>query len=536
MCGIVGIVGGEEIVEPLIQALIPLYKRGQEGSGLGIEIDQDTMHVMKVDGPPNQLLNLAVAENLESKISPGKRRIGVAHVRYGTAGGPYYGKQPLVEDGFLLVHNGNCYDYNKLLEEITKRHIPLEPRLHSDSELVAKLVKTSNAPTFSKRFIETIDFITPTHAFIAVHNEKLHVYLDPTGNRPLKMGNINGTDWMVASEETPLLLANAKNIQNVPIGQYLVLEPGVKHYMQLYEPWLNHCDVEEIYLALADRFLREEGIDPKLWKDYPLVLQRINAGIQCAKQNTPEKKGIVIYAPESGYWYAVGFSKETNFPLSTTAIVDLVGRRTFIEPTQKMREEAAEKKPGFNRDELENNIVYVVEDSSIRGTFLWSLIKGARVKGGVREMHVRVASSRVCSPCHYGMNFQTEDELLAHDLNEEQVEQYFRARFFGYDDDPNLLKKLIIANVGLNTIVKEYKNYIRKEENRKKVCLADDLNPNRFSHIYLSLGNMNLGYGRNPDEYCQACFTGIHRIQGWYKVRDEKRVKNRVWKSKRTAN
>jgi glutamine phosphoribosylpyrophosphate amidotransferase len=239
---------------------------------------------------------------------------------------------------------------------------------------------------------------------------------------------------------------------------------------------------------------------------------------------------IVACAPDSAYWASQGFSKASKIPISE-GIIAKTKRRGFLQATQRQRERMASHKYIYERSKLQGKTVYLIDDSLVRGTTMWEMVKQLRLNG-VSELNIGFASSKIHSPCYYGMNFPTFRELLGSHLRKDQIEMYYRARFMGYEGSKRRLITQIKEGKGLKYILSHNKNYIGKI-NRRKVYDPDDKRPGRFTLKYLTREEMEKAYGNS--NYCQSCFTGRHWIEDWYENKDRLKIKDRIWKPLKLA-
>jgi len=570
------------LIEKILIGLQELYKRGHQGTGISFALDKHNIERLVSYLEPRDFLNGESAAEIEERIDPSLETLtSLGHVRYRTSGGEKESRQPMIGKGgeytdtedqikdsqFALVHNGTIFGRKDLEDTLDGRGVEIEDRDdYSDTQLTAEIIASSKKRSFEEKLIETIDLITPTSALAIQYRGKLYAYLDPTGNRPLKVGKLDN-GWAVASEEPALrkIGIEKENIKNMTPGELVVLEPGKKKSIKLYEPWRHRCLFEDIYLSQA----RIEFEDAKLWEEQPISEQRISAGKKLWEYLAPRdqernilrtlgayldprnseksilrtlrrclnpQESIAAYVPNSAYWSATGLSEASGIPFIKKAI-KADEKRTFI-LDQPDIDQAVKEKYGIDeegREHLYGKRVYMTDDLIVRGKTMWNLVKKIRLEGGVDELHIGIASSSIISPCKYGMNFQTYAQLLAHHLDEEQIETYFRARFMGYDNSEDQLMGLIKEEeengkpkYDLNFILKNCKkNYLRdSKENREQAFNPRDRNPERFSLKYLSSEDMIESYGIDPDKYCTACFTDKHWEQEWYKKKDELRIKD----------
>jgi amidophosphoribosyltransferase len=269
MCGIIGIVGPDALVESLVEGMDEIGRRGEEGTGLHFSIGEDRCHTTKRKGTPKKAFPKSAIQNLEAKIEPGTIKVGIGHIRYRTSGARKASNQPiyLKKAGIAVIHNGNIFGSSKMLKELKKRRASLLRKDYSDTELFTKLIASSKKATLEERLVETLDFVSPTTNIILQHKDTLYVYKDPTNCNPLSIGRIGKKGFTVASEPPALNKIAAYNTQDVKPGQLLRLEKGKASYVELYKPWEHMCIFNSIYLATAQKPC--EASNPLLWgKDF----------------------------------------------------------------------------------------------------------------------------------------------------------------------------------------------------------------------------------------------------------------------------
>ena len=539
MCGVIGAVGINNLVSSLREGLSELYRRGHEGTGITFWTGNEYFK-RKRKGLPKEIIRKDEIKTLEDKIKKGTVKTGLGHVRYRTAGGKSQSRQPVFEDDFAIVHNGNIYDRKRLKAILHQRGIEVSLRQYSDTQLLAKIISSSSKDTLEQKLIETIDMISPTMNIIVQQKEKLYAYVDPTGAHPLSYSQI-GEGWGVGSEKPALKSMGAKKIKRFKPGTLMNFEKGKIRKKKLYEPWPHHCIFEKIYVSSP----KKESSDyrPAIWGD-DLTSNREKAGKLLRKQfGNIEKDAVISELPNSGYYSAKGFSDDSRINLSP-AVTTKTKKRTFITPGEE-RSVLIGKKYVYRKKEMEGKSVYLIEDSLVRGTTLWDVVKNVRLSGA-KDLNIGIASAHIESPCFYGMNFPTYKELIAAKLTETQIETYFRARFLGYDGSKNELIDNIRKRNSLKEILDYSPNYLKKKKNTNKTRNPKDFSSKRFNLKYLTKENMMDAYAdkiteeekqflKNESSYCTSCFTNKHWKKDWERKRPELINPNRRWRYERIA-
>lgn len=416
-CGIFGIFGHPEAAKLTYLGLYSLQHRGQESTGI-VSSDRQRLFrhvgmglVGDVFGDPKVLDTL-----------PGDMAIG--HNRYSTTGGSYLqNAQPLtaiINTGEIAAaHNGNLINYHVLRQQLQENGAILQG--NSDTEVILHLAAHSGMRVVEDQLKYALTHIKGAYSLLLLTKDKLIAARDPHGIRPLCFGRLNGA-IVIASESCAFDIIGAEYERDVNPGEFIVVDGTGFHSEMLYKelPKPAHCIFEFVYFSRPDSKIFGENVDKA----------RRKLGKNLAEES-PVDADIVISVPDSSNTAAVGYSRRTNMKFELGLIRNHYVGRTFIHPVQSMRDLRARVK--FNAVEgiLKGRRVVVIDDSIVRGTTLKPLVAMIR-KAGASEVHVRISSPPVVSPCFYGMDFPTREELIANRMTKEEIRQSIEADSLEY--------------------------------------------------------------------------------------------------------
>ena len=395
MCGVFGIRSEERDVSRLAYfGLFALQHRGQESAGIAVS-DGGRLTVVRDMGLVAQVFN-------EQQLQALPGEVAIGHTRYSTTGANRWANaQPLIHHGrartVALGHNGNLVNAEELRAELVADGVRLGSG--SDSEVIAALIARDSAP-LPEAVASTMRRLEGAYSVTALVDGTLIAFRDPFGFRPLTLGQI-GEDWVVASETCALDLIGAEVVRDVRPGEILSVDAeGVRAAQALPAGRNALCIFEHVYFARPDS--RVAGIE--------VHGARVRMGEQLAEE-APVEADLVIGIPDSGTPAAIGFSNASGIPFNEGLIKNRYVARTFIQPDQAMREQGIRMK--FNPlSEVEGRRIVVVDDSIVRGSTMRQLV-AMLADAGASEIHVRISSPPVVSPCFYGIDMADEDELPA---------------------------------------------------------------------------------------------------------------------------
>ena len=395
MCGVFGIRSLERDVSRLAYfGLFALQHRGQESAGIAVS-DQGRLTVVRDMGLVAQVFN-------EQQLQALPGEVAIGHTRYSTTGANRWANaQPLIHHGrgrtVALGHNGNLVNVEELRAELIEDGVRLGSG--SDSEVIAALIARDSAP-LPEAVANTMARLEGAYSVTMLAEGTLVAFRDPFGFRPLTLGQI-GDDWVVASETCALDLVGAEVVRDVRPGEVVWVDADGLHAAQTLPSGRNAlCIFELVYFARPDS--RLGGVE--------VHGARVRMGERLVGE-APVEADLVIGIPDSGTPAAIGFSKASGIPFNEGLIKNRYVARTFIQPDQEMREQGIRIK--FNPlDEVEGRRIVVVDDSIVRGSTMRQLV-AMLLDAGAAEVHVRISSPPVVSPCFYGIDMADEDELAA---------------------------------------------------------------------------------------------------------------------------
>lgn len=434
-CGVVGVSFQDEAPAALsiYYALYALQHRGQESAGITVH---DGTHVKTLKG-------MGLVPDVFDKADINKLRghVGIGHVRYSTAGGSNLENcQPLLVNfksgNIAIAHNGNLVNSGELRDELEKEGRIF--RSDSDTEVIAHLlVKNLMHHGLEESVKELLKQLEGSYSLTILVGDKLVVVRDPLGIKPLCFGKIDN-GYIVASESVAIDILNGELIRDVRPGEMLVFSNGTYESHQLLRSNnCAHCVFEYIYFARPDSV-----IEGKL-----VYSVRMRIGAELFGEH-PVEADIVSPVPDSGITYAIGFSKRSGIDYLEGLMKNRYIGRTFIMPGQDMRETAVRLKLNTIKPNIDGKSVVLIDDSIVRGTTSRRIIDLMR-KSGAREVHMRVASPAIISPCYLGIDMPTREELVAAYKAVKGVEAVINADSLGYISVEGLVRSIGIPQEDL---------------------------------------------------------------------------------------
>ena len=396
-CGVFGIFGSPDASTLTTLGLHALQHRGQEGAGI-VTFDGDKFNGVRRPGLVGDNFN---KPEIISRL-PGRNAIG--HVRYSTTGDSILKNiQPLFADlavgGFACAHNGNLTNASMLRKNLVADGSIFQTT--SDTETILQLVARSKRVPMVDKIIDALFQVQGAYALVILTNKKLIGVRDPYGIRPLVLGDLNGAP-VLASETCALDIIGAKYVRDVENGEIVVIsESGIDSIKPFPAVDERPCIFERIYFSRPDSI-----VDGKT-----VYVYRKNLGEQLATENNI-KADVVIPVPDSGVPAALGFAQKSNIPFELGIIRNHYVGRTFIEPTQNIRQFGVKLKHSANRSYIENKKVILIDDSIVRGTTARKIVKMI-YDAGATEVHFGISCPPITHPDFYGIDTPDYDELLA---------------------------------------------------------------------------------------------------------------------------
>jgi amidophosphoribosyltransferase len=423
-CGVFGIFGHSRASEVTYMGLHALQHRGEESSGIAsadgevVRIHTGLGHVTDV------FADRTILERLSGHIA-------VGHNRYSTTGSnALCNAQPFLaecRDGYVaLAHNGNLVNAARLRREMQEGGSIFQTT--TDSEVIVHLIARSQEESVEGRVIDALSQVRGAYALAIATQDRLIAVRDPKGFRPLCLGQLEDA-WVVASESCALDMVSAHYIRDVEPGEMVVIgRNGIRSMRPWPETRHAFCVFEYIYFSRPDSIIFGDNVDKT----------RRRLGKQLALEQ-PAEADIVIAVPDSSNTAALGYAQASGIKFEIGLIRNHYVGRTFIKPSQKTRDFEARTKYNPVRGVLKGKRVVVVEDSIVRGTTLKHLTRMLR-EAGATEVHIRVSSPPIISPCYYGIDFQTKDELIAAQKTVEQIREHLGVDSLGYLSIEGMLK------------------------------------------------------------------------------------------------
>ncbi|MCI4128319.1 amidophosphoribosyltransferase [Bacillus haynesii] len=406
-CGVFGIWGHEEAPQITYYGLHSLQHRGQEGAGI-VATDSEKMSSHKGQG-----LITEVFQNGELKKVKGKGAIG--HVRYATAGGGgFENVQPFLfhsqNNGSLaLAHNGNLVNATQLKQQLENQGSIFQTS--SDTEVLAHLIKRSGHFELKDQIKNALSMLKGAYAFLIMTEKEMIVALDPNGLRPLSVAML-GDAYVVASETCAFDVVGATYLRDVEPGEMLIInDEGMKSERFSININRSICSMEYIYFSRPDSNI--DGIN--------VHSARKNLGKKLAEESGIEAD-VVTGVPDSSISAAIGYAEATGIPYELGLIKNRYVGRTFIQPSQALREQGVRMKLSAVRGVVEGKRVVMVDDSIVRGTTSRRIVTMLR-EAGATEVHVRISSPPIAHPCFYGIDTSTHEELIASSHSVEEIRQ-----------------------------------------------------------------------------------------------------------------
>ena len=426
-CGIVGAyLPGEDAARTAYFALHALQHRGQESAGIATSAGKEIKHRTAMG-----LITQAFDEN-DLEVLPG--HLGIGHTRYSTTGSSSIeNSQPIFSRGpdgeIALAHNGNIVNAKGLRAELEDWGAQFTTT--SDSEIIAHLMTHAPAPTLEERIMYAMGRLEGAYSLTVMTKDTVYGIRDPMGVRPLCIGKLN-KGWVIASETCALDQIDAEFYKDVHPGEVVAIDADGLRSVSSRKPdgVRAPCIFEHIYMARVD-----SRIDGRL-----VYNSRKSMGRQLAQEH-PVEVDMVIGVPDSGIPAAMGYAEESRIPFEEGLVKNRYVARTFIMPDQRLRDMGARMKYNPLLENISGKRLVVVDDSIVRGTTQIQIIDMLR-RVGAREVHLRIASPPIRHPCHLGVDFPTQAELLASNRGIEEIPDFVGADSLGYLSINGLLRAI----------------------------------------------------------------------------------------------
>ncbi|MFZ4064208.1 MAG: amidophosphoribosyltransferase [Candidatus Nanopelagicaceae bacterium] len=432
-CGVFGVwAPGEEVAKLTFYGLYALQHRGQESAGIATS-DGERIFVYKDMGLVSQVFT-------ESDLATLTGNLAIGHCRYSTTGSSTWNNaQPTLRatnHGTLaLAHNGNLTNTGDLAEKLSK--IITEKNDHglhatTDTEIMTALIAAQEGKNFESSALEVLPQLKGAFSLVFMDEHTLYAARDHHGVRPLVIGKLEH-GWVVASESAALDIVGAAFVREVEPGEFIAIDQNGLRSHHWAKPEPKGCIFEYVYLARPDTSISGRNVHAT----------RVAVGEQLAKEH-PVQADLVIPVPESGTPAAIGYAKASGIPYGMGLVKNSYVGRTFIQPSQTIRQLGIRLKLNPLREIIEGKRIVVVDDSIVRGNTQRALVRMLR-EAGALEIHVRISSPPVKWPCYYGIDFASRAELVAAGLEVEEIRRSIGADSLGYVSMEGLVAATTIA-------------------------------------------------------------------------------------------
>ncbi|HEY3375444.1 MAG TPA: amidophosphoribosyltransferase [Candidatus Aquicultor sp.] len=423
-CGVFGIFApGEDVSRLTYFGLYALQHRGQESAGIAVSDDRSII-IYKDMGLLTQVFK-------DSNLASLQGNIAIGHVRYSTTGSTHWeNAQPIYKTfkggSLALAHNGNLVNTQELRTELSEHGQKF--RSTSDSEVIASLIASYADEGIEDAIKETMKRLHGAYSVVVMTETRLFAMRDPHGIRPLVLGRL-GEHYVIASETCGLDIVGATYLRDVNPGELIIIdEVGMRSIQAVESNKTSLCIFEFVYFARPDTKLCNRLV----------YSAREAMGAELAKEN-PVDADLVLGVPDSGVPAAVGYSRASGIPYREGLVKNRYVGRTFIQPTQTIRQVGIKLKLNPLREVIDGKRIVVVDDSIVRGNTSKKLIDMLR-EAGAREIHMRISSPPVQWPCFYGIDTDTQEQLIAANNSIDDVCKFIGADSLGYLSLEGLVK------------------------------------------------------------------------------------------------
>lgn len=425
-CGVFGVVGHQDAAQICYYGLHSLQHRGQEAAGICCECN-GKMNIYKGEGLVTEVFDQDKLKNLNGNVA-------IGHVRYSTAGGGGLANvQPFVfrtmEGSMSICHNGNLVNANILKQELEDQGSIFSST--SDTEVLGHLIKRQEGHMID-RICASLDKLDGAFAFLVMLEGRIYAARDKYGLRPLSIGILSNGAYVFASETCALDVIGAKFVRDVEPGEIVRVKDG----KLLSKTYTNDslqdkiCAMEYIYFSRPDSNL--DGIN--------VHTTRKLAGKQLYYEN-PIEADVVIGVPDSSISAAIGYAEASGIPYEMGLVKNKYVGRTFIQPTQEMREQGVRMKLSAVSSIVSGKKVVMIDDSIVRGTTSKRIVRHLK-DAGAKEVHVRIASPAIKFPCFYGVDTSTLEELISNKMSVDELREYIEADSLAFISEEGLHKSI----------------------------------------------------------------------------------------------
>lgn len=415
-CAVVGVYNHPDAANLAYYSLFSMQHRGQESAGI-TSSDGHKLYTIKDRGLVSQVFD-------SNKLEALKGDSAIGHTRYSTAGDdsildaqPVYARYELGE--MAIAHNGNFTNAQEVRNALIKRGAIFQTFM--DTENLIHLIAKSEKKDLIDRIVDGISKVEGAYSLIFTDQNTMFAARDPHGFRPLSLGRVGENGYVVASETCAFDLIGAKFVRDIRPGELLIFEDKKPpRSIQLQEPTPAHCIFEYVYFARPDSTIFGENG----------YMVRKRMGEALAKEK-PIEADMVIPVPDSGLPAALGYAQSSGIPFELGIIRNHYVGRTFIEPTQKIRNLKVKMKLNPIKELIQGKRLIVIDDSIVRGTTSRQIIRMLK-EAGAAEVHMRISSPPTTDPCYYGIDTPEKSELIGSNLDIDEICEYIEADSLAY--------------------------------------------------------------------------------------------------------
>ncbi len=424
-CAVVGIFNHKEASRLSYFSLHAMQHRGQEAAGISSG-DGVKIHTIKDRGLVSRVFD-------EGKLSKLEGHMSIGHTRYSTAGNDsILDAQPVHANYDLgqlsIVHNGNFTNAAEVRNALIKDGAIFQTFM--DTENLIHLIARSDKLKLKDRIIDAVGKVEGAYSLVFQSRSKMFAVRDPYGFRPLSLGRV-GDGYVVASETCAFDLIGATFMRDVLPGELLIFEKDkAPQSIMLHAEQPKHCIFEHVYFARPDSDVFGQNV----------YQMRKNMGIELAKAQ-PVEADMVLPVPDGGIPSAIGYSQASGIPFEMGIMRNHYIGRTFIEPTQEMRDLKVKMKLSPIKSLIEGKRVIVIDDSIVRGTTSRRIIRLLK-NAGAAEVHMRISSPPTTDPCYYGVDTPDKENLIAANMSVEDICNFIEADSLAYLDNDALMRSV----------------------------------------------------------------------------------------------
>ncbi len=414
-CGVFGVwAPGEEVAKLTYFGLYALQHRGQESAGIAVSNGSQIL-VYKDMGLVSQVFDETTLASLQGQIA-------IGHARYSTTGSSVWHNaqptfRPTTHGSVALAHNGNLTNTHELMQSLEEESH--QEAATSDTAVVASLLSSYADRSIEDAALEVLPKLKGAFSFVFMDENTLYAARDPQGIRPLVLGRLE-RGWVVASETAALDIVGASYIREIEPGEFVSIDESGLRSIHFAEAKPKGCIFEFVYLARPDTRINDQRVHSV----------RVEIGRRLAKEH-PVEADLVMPVPESGTPAAIGYAEASGIPFGHGLVKNTYVGRTFIQPSQTIRQLGIRLKLNPLRDVIAGKRLVVVDDSIVRGNTQRALVRMLR-EAGAKEIHVRISSPPVKWPCFYGIDFASRAELIANGISTEEICRSIGADSLGY--------------------------------------------------------------------------------------------------------